>query len=61
MHEVPELIGASILVQLCFELAGGGGGGGGSSIADRPFCFPTCFSVVERQKVDPNGVHSRMQ
>ena len=35
--------------------------GEGSSIADHPFCFPTCFAVVGRQKVGPNGVHSRMQ
>ena len=36
--------------------------GGGSSIADRPFCFPTCFAVVARQKiVGLNGIHSRIQ
>ena len=35
--------------------------GEGSSIADHPFCFPICFAVVARQKIGPNGVHSRMQ
>ena len=35
--------------------------GKGSSVVDRPFCFPTCFTVVGRQNIGPNGVHSRMQ
>ena len=34
---------------------------GKGSIADRPFCFPTCFAVVARQKIVPNGVHSCIQ
>ena len=28
---------------------------------DRPFCFPTCFAVVARQKIGLNGVHSHIQ
>ena len=28
---------------------------------DHPFCFSTCFAVVLREKIGPNGVHSRMQ
>ena len=55
MHEVAELRGASIHIQICFELAGGAL----SRIVHH--CFSTCFAVVARQKIGLNGVHSCVQ
>ena len=51
MHEVPKFYTYRNLLLV----------GGVSSIVDRPFCFPTCFAVVVRQKIGPNGVHSHIQ
>ena len=56
MHEVPELRGASILREICFELVG------------RALSWIVHFvsrhalqGMVARQKIGLNGVHSHMQ